>query len=335
MSQIEYKDDGCRGDEELRQWLLSYIEEHPHHTTVVLSRAQYIGISRKALDAYLDGSCFRREKEGGLGLNAGNSNLERKIREFQARVDRPRRLRLTGDFIQTRTWKQLKHACSVAVHENSIVVIYGKSGIGKTVGLQEYALRHMVVQPLVILCSMSVKANFFMAKLAGMLDYRLRATTAKLEDVVAEKLRRTPRAIFVDQANFLSEESLGSLCHIWERASVPIVLAGTPSLYNLFMTSRLTEDVREQITSRVRMHYILSEVLFEEAAPLIRRILQEDATAENVKEVYELMRGSFRNLEHYRPHFSELKRINRERLKSGEVKTREIIRLAASRLMLG
>ena len=64
------------------------------------------------------------------------------------------------------------------------------------------------------------------------------------------------------------------------------MLAGTPSLYNLFMTSRLTEDVREQISSRVRMHYILSEVLFDEAAPLIKRILQEDASDENIKEVY-------------------------------------------------
>lgn len=83
------------------------------------------------------------------------------------------------------------------------------------------------------------------------------------------------------------------------------------------------------------MHYILSEVLFEEAAPLIKRILQDYASDENVREIYDLMRSSFRNLENYHPHFAELKRINHERLQAGKVGFKEIIRLAASRLLLG
>jgi hypothetical protein len=38
-------------NEELRGWLEGYIARYPHHTTEILSRSQYIGISRQALDA--------------------------------------------------------------------------------------------------------------------------------------------------------------------------------------------------------------------------------------------------------------------------------------------
>lgn len=47
-----------RWDEELRVWLKRYVADHPHHPTAILSRAQYIGISRSALDAYLAGTYF-------------------------------------------------------------------------------------------------------------------------------------------------------------------------------------------------------------------------------------------------------------------------------------
>lgn len=46
------------GDEELRNWLASYIRKYPHHTTAILSRSEFIGISRAALDAYLEGTYF-------------------------------------------------------------------------------------------------------------------------------------------------------------------------------------------------------------------------------------------------------------------------------------
>jgi hypothetical protein len=80
------------------------------------------------------------------------------------------------------------------------------------------------------------------------------ALLAKLEDLVAEKLKRYPRPLFIGQANYLPERSLGTVCHVWEIARAPIVLVGTKELYNLFMNSRMTEDVRAQISSRVAMH---------------------------------------------------------------------------------
>src|SRR5881227_2750454 len=51
-------------NEELRGWLEGYVKRYPHHTTDVLSRSQYIGVSRRALDAYIAGTYFLPKKDG-------------------------------------------------------------------------------------------------------------------------------------------------------------------------------------------------------------------------------------------------------------------------------
>ncbi|MCA1636081.1 MAG: AAA family ATPase [Acidobacteria bacterium] len=324
-----------RGDSELRSWLINYIREHPQHTTLVLSRVAYIGISRKALDAYLADTYFLPKEEGGMGANPADSRIESANAAFHDRVERGRHATLAGRFLETRTWKQMERACSTAILENRIVLVYGRTGIGKSRCLTEYVLRQMVVPPLVILCSMSVSTNYFMVKLAEELGHSRREATGKLEDVVAEKLRRTPRAVFVDQANFLTEQSLCSICYLWEKAQIPIMLVGTPSLHDRFMSSRLTEDVREQLSSRVALHYMLSELSPAEAKALIEKILNEEATEQNIGLVYKLTCGRFRNLEFFQPRYVELRELNKERLKRGEVQTGEVIKMAAARLIIG
>lgn len=322
------------GDEELRSWLSRYIAKRPQHTTVVLSRSQYIGISRKALDAYLNGTYFLPKDEGGMGGDPATSRVEEAIRRFRERIEIAGRC-LDNRFLETRCWRRLEQACSTALLENVIIVVYGKPGSGKSRCLAEYASRHLVTAPITLLCSANVSPHYFMQKLAAAFGYTLHASTGKLEDIVAERLRRTPRPIFVDQANYLDERSLGSLCYIWEKAQIPIVLVGTQSLYDAFNSSHLTRDVRAQISSRVAMHYLLSELTLGEAKTLIGEMLGKDATDETVTRIYNLTGGSFRHLELFRPRYEELKRINREELRSGEVKMDEIILSAAARLMAG
>lgn len=121
-----------KGDDELRSWLHNYLREHPHHTTIVLSRAAYIGISRKALDAYLAGTYYLPREEGGMGGSPSSSRLESSVRSFRARVERDRQSYLSGGFLETQTWKQLMQACATAILENRIVLIYGRAGIGKS-----------------------------------------------------------------------------------------------------------------------------------------------------------------------------------------------------------
>ncbi len=68
---------------------------------------------------------------------------------------------------------------------------------------------------------------------------------------------------------------------------------------------------------------------------LIEKILAEEATEQNMGLVYKLTGGRFRDLEFFQPRYAELRELNKEQLKRGEVQPGEIIKMAAARLIIG
>jgi DNA transposition AAA+ family ATPase len=323
------------GDEELRRWLEEYIREHPHQPTAVLSRGQYIGFSRTALDAYLDGTYFLPKESGGHGVRPDSSKIEKHIRAFREQVEGTVRHGYANTFVQTRSWMQIQQACTTAINENVIVVVYGNPGVGKSRGLTEFAVRKMSTAPVHLLCSANVTTRHFVQRLARELGLDDRPPTAKLEDLIAERLRRTPRPIFVDQANYLNEKALGTLCYVWELARVPIVLAGTKDLFELFTTSRLTQDVRAQLSSRVAMHYPLAELAAGEVKSIVTRALGDDATDEAVAQIVNVTGGIHRHVDMIIPRILDLKKRNADRLASGEYTMEDLVTTAGRRLMTG
>jgi DNA transposition AAA+ family ATPase len=323
------------GDEELRKWLEDYIRKYPHHTTTVLSRSQYIGVARSALDSYLAGTYFLPKSMGGDGVSPGWSKIDKTIRAYRERVEGTVRHGYANTFVKTNSWKQLKQACDIAIRENLIVVIYGRPGVGKTRGLMEYAVREMITAPVSILCSPNITTQYFVQQIAGEIGIDGHSSTPRLEDMIAEKLRRSPRALFVDQANYLREKSLGTICYLWEKARIPAVLVGTKALYDRFTTSRLTEEVRAQLSSRVGLHYLLPELTLKEVKSIVERALGKDATNEVIAEIYKVTGAIHRHVDMILPRILDLKERNLDKLSTGEVKMGQIIRIAGSRLMTG
>jgi DNA transposition AAA+ family ATPase len=321
-------------NEDLRRWLESYIEAFPHHSLEVLARSQYIGVPREILQEYLEGIYFLPKKSGGKGRSRRKSNVEESILRFRESIEGTVRHDYANNFLETRTWVQVQNACRASIEGNTIVLIYGKPGIGKTRCLLEFTRRNLTTAPIIVLCSRSITPLYFIQKLARRLDLPVGATTARLEDSVAEKLKRYPRPLFIDQANYLSEIALGTLCYIWEVARVPIVLAGTKSLYDSFMNSQLTEDVRAQLSSRVSLHYPLSGLLVPEARAIIKRALGKYATDETVAQIYNITGGIKRYVDFILVRLVELATRNAKELESGEVKFSDLVSLAASRLMI-
>lgn len=323
------------GDEELRNWLETYVGEHPHHTLTTLSRSQCIGVSKGALEAYLTGTYFLPADKGGKGVDPEGSKIEHAIRSYRERVEGTERHGYTNSFVETRTWFQLQRACHVAIEENVLVVVYGKPGVGKTRCLLEFSVRKMTTAPISVLCSRNISPKYLVELLAESLNIKTDKRIAKLEDLIADKLYRYPRPIFVDQANYLPEKSLGSICYIWERAHVPIVLAGTKDLYTLFMSSSKTEDVRAQISSRVAMHYMLSELSLPEVKTIIKRALGPLATAELIAQIFNVTGGIHRHVDMIVPRILDLKQLNEEKLSTGELKMADVVATAGARLMVG
>jgi DNA transposition AAA+ family ATPase len=192
----------------------------------------------------------------------------------------------------------------------------------------------MTTAPILILCSNNITPYYFAQKLARALKLDERQTTARLEDAIAERLKRYPRPVFIDQANFLSEKALGMVCYIWEVARVGIVLAGTKDLYDLFTTSRLTEGARAQIASRVAVHYLLSELSLPQAKAIIKRALGVDAADESVALICNITGRIHRHIDMIMPRVLELKEVYEKELKAGEMTILDIIRIAGSRLMV-
>jgi DNA transposition AAA+ family ATPase len=323
------------GDEDLRLWLERHIAAHPHLTTNILSRSNHIGKSKTALDAYLEGTYFQSKEFGGLGVNPQSSTIEKAIQAYRERVEGTARHGYTNKFVETHSWNQFQHACKTAISENVIVVVYAKPGVGKSRCLLEYSVRKMETSPINILCSTNVTPRYFVQKIARALGLDDKPPTAKLEDNIAEKLKRNARPIFVDQANYLNEKSLGTICYIWEVARVPIVLLGTKDLYDLFTTSRMTEDVRAQLSSRVAMHYPLKELSLGEVKGIVERALGPNATAEEIAEIYSVTGGIHRHVDMIIPRYNELVKVNQADLESGQITRKAVLNAAGRRLMTG
>lgn len=322
------------GDEKLRIWLAQYIEEHPHLSTIVLSRNDHIGVSRTALDAYLNGTYFVPKESGGLGVNVSNTQIEKKISLYRERVEGTVRHGYTNSFLETRSWMQFQHACKTAIEENVIVVVYAKPGVGKSRSLQEYSTTKMTTMPIQILCSANITVRYFVQKIAKEVGLDDKSPTAQLEDRIAEKLKRNPRPIFVDQANYLNEKALGTICYLWEKARIPFILIGTKDLFEIFMTSRLTEDVRAQLSSRVAMHYPLMELSIEEVKTICKRALGEYATDATVAKMFNVTKGNHRHLDMLLPRVRATAEKNGDGIRAGSVLMTEIIERASSRIMV-
>lgn len=281
----------------------------------------------------MDGTYFLPKKSGGKGNSARKSGVEESVRRFREKIEGTARHDYINNFLETRTWIQVQTACDTAIRRNAIVLIYGVPGVGKSRCLFEYARRRMITAPVQVLCSPSITPLYFAQRLASRLGLSERTTAARLEDNVAERLTRSPRPLFIDQANFLSEKALGTVCYVWEVACVPIVLAGTKSLYDLFTTSRLTEDVREQLSSCITMHYPLSGLLLAEAKAFIQCRLGKYATDEVIAQIYNITGGLPRYIETLVKNLHDLIVRNLRELESDEVKLSDLIAKAGSKLI--
>lgn len=324
------------GNEELRLWLENYINNHEHFSTKELSRSDHIGVSRTALDAYLNGTYFVSKEMGGHGVNPENTQIEKKIQSYRERVEGVIRGGVRNSYLETRLWQQFQYLCKTAIEERAIVIGYGKPGVGKSRALQQYKTEKMTTMPIEILCSRNVTPKYFVQKIAKEISLNHRHSLAELEDLIAEKLKKNaPRLLIVDQANYLDEKSLGTICYLWEKTRIPIVLLGTKDLLDLFMESSLTEDVRRQLSSRIAWHCPFVELSVEEVKSIVKTMLGKHATNEVVKQILEITHGNHRHLEMILPRLDAIFTANEDLLNNGEVQIDTLVQKAGARLMIG
>jgi DNA transposition AAA+ family ATPase len=291
------------GDEELRQWLEQHVEklknvaiesdEEPTSVMAILQRKDHIGYSKTALESYLLGTYFLSKEQNGFGVQA--KKIEKAVRAYRDRTDGTFRDGYDSHFLKTRTWNQVQHAFKTAITEKAIVLVYGEPGIGKSRCLQEYKVTKLSTMPIVVLCSANITARYFVQKIAREVGVSDHFSTAALEDKIIEKARANNRVLIVDQGNYLPVKGLGTICYFWENTGTPTVLFGTQDLHDTFWSSDLTEDVRRQLSSRIRMQYPLFKLDVSELKAIVGRTLpQLDDKA--LAHIFNITGGNFRHL---------------------------------------
>jgi hypothetical protein len=112
-------------------------------------------------------------------------------------------------------------------------------------------------------------------------------------------------------------------------------MSGTKELFDRFTTSELTEGVRTQLSSRVAWHYPLPGLSVAEIKAIVGEALGGEATDEVVARILNLTGGVYRHVDMMIPRVLQLMQRHSEKLESKEVSMKDLIDLAASRLMLG
>lgn len=336
-------------DEALRQRFEQFIEDHPHLSTAVLQRSDHIGVSKTALDAVIKGEYFLKGGPNGTPINPKNSKVEPKIREYLDRVQNVgRNVGYDAGFVQTVLSSQIEYALTTAITENIIVVAYGSPGDGKSFSLQQYILDKLTTPPITILCSRNITPGYFVKRLATELGLKNIGGIPETEDRIAEALIKRKRNIFIDQANYLNERSLGTVCHIWERARIGIALVGTQQLHDLFAALTDKEDIKAQLASRVALHVPLKGLSLNEVIPIVNQAIGADATSEVTAAVYnaiaatsldtnlkKVSSASFRNLSFLLPRLKGLIDANRSDIDRGVIKAENLVPMATKQLLIG
>ena len=110
------------------------------------------------------------------------------------------------------------------------VIIYGDAGVGKTMAIKEYGKNNPMA--IFITCAPAYKrisgVNYLLCSKLGIRERR----TMYAYDEIVYKLTNSDRVIIVDEAQFLSDDSLEHLRSISDAAGIGICFVGNSSLFS-------------------------------------------------------------------------------------------------------
>ena len=225
--------------------------------------AKEAGISDAAFSQWLSGT-YR----GNAATIAGK--VERWLETRHERRLSASRMPALPAFAETATAARILNALSYVQSAADLGVIYGASGVGKTVAAREYARQHSNVW-LVTVTPASAALGAFLARVAAASGVRLSSRRcADMEDSIVRRLRESGGLLVVDEAQHLKTRVIEQARAIYDATGVGLVLMGNELVY-----SQLHGSVRAaafaQLFSRVGKRLHLTGASRGDAATLLRK----------------------------------------------------------------
>lgn len=213
------------------------------------------GINTAELWNFLHGNYF-----GGI------RKVEETIEAFiTAEREKPLHLEHDIPFVETTVSRRICDAFRLCQTQNDISVLFGDSGIGKTVACREYAIRNR--DSIFIECLPSNSATPLFRRMCELLNLSSTLNLWQSFDAVQKKLRDSRRLVIVDEAEHISERGLDLLRRLNDFTGIPIVLVGLPGLIGNLRGSR--GDLK-YLSTRIGIAARLNPITEQDAESLVR-----------------------------------------------------------------
>lgn len=193
--------------------------------------AKEIGVSGSTVNQLLNGN-YKADPTAML------QKLANWLTAREQRADAPR----DPGFVMTETARQINADMGYALTTQSIVIIHGISGVGKTTALREFQRKHNNIWVITTSPSRATMTEC-MYELAMELNMenapRLRGPLAR---ALRRRLRNTKGLIVVDEADHLDRATLEELRILVEEVEIGLVLVGNSRVYTQLTGGPRSED---------------------------------------------------------------------------------------------
>ena len=208
--------------------------------------AKAIGQSPTTLSLVLASKYPKGKEHGYRKRDEILRKLDRFVSLQEARRDAPRR---TG-FAWTRVAEEIRAVAQTCVLLETIGVIYGPAGIGKTMTL-EALLDTFPGSLLVTIDDSTPTPTSFLRALSDKLKLGSARYRYSLRRSICDALRGSRRLLLIDEAHLAKLETLNTIRQLHDSCGIPVLLSGLPALTRMLLKGRGDDAMGATLYSRI------------------------------------------------------------------------------------
>lgn len=219
-----------------------------------------------------------------------NQRIARALNDWMELDARRRKSRIGVQYVPTRVAEEMRGLIEIAIREVAIGIIVSEPGTGKSLVLKVMAEKYHAVE---IYGEEDLRPGSFIRAVAAQLGMTKRkATTYDMMHDVIDRLTGTNRPVFIDEAQRLPLDVLARLRTMHDRASIPIILAGTDEII-----SRVKDigNGRGQFSSRCVQFKALDQYIHSDEDPGRQAAKDHLYTVDEVRQYLQSMSIRFDN----------------------------------------
>lgn len=234
-------------------------------------------------------------------------------------------------YVELKASALAMEACEFALARQSIALIVGRPGVGKTVGVNEFRRRCALRNQEIIHheCAPTIRQHSLLKMLCTRFELRTSGTSDDLLQAIVRFMTRKPVPMVFDEANHMRVPVLEAVRYIHDRVGAPVVLCGSIQLLRTLTQAGDQHLELEQLHSRIGIKTHLQPMTSKETVRFVQAHFPS-ASGEVCEEFRRHSRGVVRDVLNAIRNAEDILEIN----KSAEL-TVKVVEAAFKRAVLG